>query len=278
MRQSPPTILYAVDCRRGLHARCPHGLEQITGHTRYTVLCACDCHPRKPADLPDLRELRSNLTREGNISGCFNPSLPQLWTHDDGATSSPGRRRLNPLRELVELTPDHIEANSNTRCSDRSQQDSLPSRQADASQPPAAGPQQATSVACAGRQDMARLVAVDQRTKISKALECNGCKEKRQVIEWMTERFYGKPFAQFRLCAVCLLDALRLLLSKNITRQKPQKGEETDGTTQEAPHGRVITLHSAPTRRAVPRQRGSKHIQRAHQRRRRVRNRRRKAK
>jgi len=253
MRQGHPLVQLAVSCRRGLHGRCLHGTEQITGHCHYNVWCACDCHPRQEQEPHELPALRRRLTDGGQISGCYNPSLPALWTHDDGAAPPGRRRRMNPLAELVELAAGRP----------TSQQQELPA------------PAPATGVACGRGQNLATSVAMDANTRVSKALECHGCKQKRQVIEWITLGYYNEPRAQWRLCAVCLLESLRLLLAKQITRQPAAKKGETHETTTQTPNGDINALHSAQAGRAVPRPPGRTNVLRTHQRRRRLKQKRR---
>lgn len=252
MRQSRPWIVFSVDCRRGLHARCLHDTEQFTAHCRYFVLCACDCHPRTDHDIEQLRRLRRDLTRSGEISGCFNPSLPQVWTNDDTAAHTGQWRRLNPLAELVELA-------------------SRPATLIAAHQ---VNQTPATDIACGRDPDLATSIAVDTRTRVSKALECRACKEKRQVVEWDPNAHYQTFYAAWRLCAVCLLDALRLLLAKNITRSRTATKGETDGKPATSPDGDIAVARGKKAPRSVQRPRPARRIHQANRRRRTLRNKR----
>lgn len=278
MRQGRPWVIYAVDCRRGCHGRCLHNTENFTSHCRYFVYCACDCHPRNDQDPDELRELRRALARSGEISGCFNPSLPLLWTHDDGAAPAGGRRRMNPLAELVELAAPPATLITPTQVGRRP-----------ATSVAFCGPGVATSITPAVGEPSLRVHdakhmregnnSMRKNTRISKALTCSGCDEKRQVTEWMSDRlYYGGSVTMWRLCAVCLLDALRLLLTKNITRQKPEKEEETDGTKTAASDGAITPVHRAGTLKAVRRRKNTAAVRRPHQRRGRLPNKRRRAK
>jgi hypothetical protein len=72
------------------------------------------------------------------------------------------------------------------------------------------------------------------QTSLQHATPCNACGEKRQCVQWSADR-WGRRVLGWQLCAVCLVEALRLVLSKNLKRRKPPAaaaGKTTKGGTK----------------------------------------------
>jgi len=252
MRQSRPRVIFAVECRRNRHLLCSHGYELESAQTRYVNLCACDCHPRRPDDPPELLALRHQLAQAEIISGQFDPTLPPLPDDMDTPAGAAGCRRFNPLAELAPQA---------ARPSSQKQQVLLGDRS------PAAPLDKLSSI-------LATSVAVDPKDT-AKARTCDSCHQKRQVIRWTRQEYWSKKtVARFQLCAPCLLEALSLLLTKNITRQKPEKGETPDEIGTRTPDVETAFLHRAKTRGTVQRQRRGSGIRRADRKRQRRRNKR----
>ena len=171
MRQGRPLIILSIDCRRAFHATCPHQLEQSTAHCTYLVHCACDCHRRNENDPPELQRLRLDLAARGDIRGNFDSSLSPMPPDVHRATTPRRSADLNPLTELDQLAPKDP----------KNQQQVL------------LDPRPATSVARPTIAEMLPSTPMEQKPRISKALACDQCGEKRQVVEWMTSNPWGKP-------------------------------------------------------------------------------------
>lgn len=278
MRQGAPWTIYSASCRRHYHVICPHGQELESAGSRYFLHCACDCHPRTKLDSHELQELRRRLADSGALRGCYNPGLPALPTDIDQAENAGRRRRLNPQAELVEL------ANRQSRGfvprSGDNPDDTTHRRvtQSDTRQQPLPAPAPTTTIACLETAEHVISVAVDPQARdVAKALECRGCKTKRQVVRWKSTGYY-RTITDFQLCAVCILEALALLLEKNITRRGREKAGKADDGKTTAPDGGALTPRRKKAPRPVQQPRGARRIHQADRRRRRVRSKRRRQK
>lgn len=60
--------------------------------------------------------------------------------------------------------------------------------------------------------------AVQPAPKIARALKCNHCEEKRTVVQFSEDTRWAGPRVKYQLCAACILEALQLLIGKNIKR------------------------------------------------------------
>lgn len=253
MRQGRPWVVYGRRCREGEHLACLHRNVDESSHCSYTTYCACDCHPRDSSDPPELLKLRADLAAKGEITGEHQGAAAIATTVAFPAAAPKRRRRRNPLRELIEVGPGRPRGQQQVLLHDR----------------------RATSVACDRHWNHAKRSPVETTTRVSKALECQGCNEKRQVVEWMGTAYYGKAHAKWRLCAICLLAALQALLKKQITRKHREEGESDDDTPTRSGAVAPGPLLRQPTARAVRRPRRTLKVQRANRRARRPRNRRR---
>lgn len=231
MRQGKPWIGLTLQCRRQLHALCLHATDNASRHVTYKIWCACDCHERRADDPNELRKIRCDMAARGQVKNRHDSTLPPLPAHLRNTPAQEPQPRLNPLKEHTRFWH--------------------PPTPATASPPAEHLP--AMPLVCDPNPLVATSSAVLPKTRKARALECRGCQEKRQVIEWITPTRWGDYAERWRLCAPCLMSALSLLLANQTRHGAKPQGGITDGSTNEpkfpAPNSTHRRSSSEPIRR-----------------------------
>lgn len=220
MRQGKPWIIDSIQCRRHEHLLCLHGTEQEGKGTRYTILCTCKCHYSQSPMLSVVpKATRRSIVRKETES--CSPVQTALSTSHRiktacARTSSASTYGAPPGSFALALAV-------NSGNESRPPTPTKPERAnpgAAVKQQLAPAPASATSSACNRDRDLAIDSAMDPKQQLARALKCDSCGEKRTVVRWEHQGYFGGGPPDFKLCGACLIGALKLLLWPNLIRKK----------------------------------------------------------